>query len=303
MTEARITAAAEALARIDIGPDDVVPEPFPHAVIDNALPPELADALRDNFPDPAKFARFRPTVSNQKLYCGAHRLLRDPHLHPLWRGALEATPDLATRSLEAFATAIREEHPTLEERFGRLEDLRRVVVDIDGPAAPGEHSVDTRVIAHTPVRRQPKAERPPHVKNLHAFLYGYLDLVEDDDTAGGDYVLYRPRAGREIIFEGRRQELSHDVLEEVRTIHRRHNRLVILVNGPRSIQWISTRDVTPLPLLAHHFTLRLCEPVFTLPFAPGAGPTPYGGGFSAARTLRVLRDNAADWLRRTVRSR
>ena len=63
---------------------DVRLEPFPHLVINNALPPELCDSLISNYPDLDTMS-VNPNRNNVRWSYPASRVTDNPDISPEWR--------------------------------------------------------------------------------------------------------------------------------------------------------------------------------------------------------------------------
>jgi hypothetical protein len=278
------------------GPDAVVADPFPHLVIDDVLPAALADELAATFPTRRSFTRWKPYGSNQKFLRFAPDVVADDTVGDAWKtyfGDLERT--ILHECVRTFGSHVRAGFPDFESRFGPLDALRTTR---HSPIAAGpDVFVDSMLLMHTSVQERPSAERGPHIKIAQHIILGYLTLrAPGDDSTGGDFVLYAPKPGATLRFH-ERQTTDEQLLETRRVIPRRHNSLFVFLNGPRSIQSVSARSVTPHPLIAHHFALRLGAAPFELPMAPGVRPLVPRTHLSVTRTLRVIGENAGRWMR------
>jgi len=276
--------------------DAVVTAPFPHLVIDDALPPALADELAATFPKRRSFTRWKPYASNQKFLRFAPDVMADAAIGEAWkRHFADIQQTVLAECIRLFGPHVREEWPDFESRFAPLETLRSVP---QSPTVAGpDVFIDSMLLMHTPVTGRPSAERGPHIKIAQHVVLGYLTLrAPGDADAGGDYVLYEPKPGATPRFH-ERQTTDERELVTRRVIPRRHNSLFLFLNTARSIQAVSARPVTSHPLIAHHFALRIGAPPFSLPMAPGVQPLVPSNRPSIARTLRVLRSTADEWIR------
>ena len=276
--------------------DSVVADPFPHLIVDNALPRALADELAATFPSRPSFTRWKPYTSNQKFLRFAPDVLSDDAIGPAWKtyfADLERT--VLPECLRLFGAHLLAVYPDFESRFAPLHALRTTP---HSPTGPGpEVFVDSMLLMHTPVTGRASVERGPHIKIAQHVVLGYLTLrAPGDDSAGGDFVLYAPRPGAALRFH-ERQTTDEQCLETRRIVPRRHNSLFLFLNSGRSIQAVSARPVTPYPVIAHHFALRVGAPPFALPMAPGVRMLVPDRGPSVARTLHVLKENAGRWVR------
>jgi hypothetical protein len=275
--------------------DAVVNDPFPHLVLDNALPGGLADELAATFPSRRSFTRWKPFVSNQKFLRFAPDVVADPAIGAAWkRYFAEVQETVLADCLRLFGAHVRREWPDFETRFGPLDTLRTVP---QSPVGAGpDVFVDSMLLMHTPVTGGESVERGPHVKIAQHVILGYLTLrAPGDSSPGADYVLYSPKPGTQVRFH-ERQTTDAACLEACRVIPRRHNSLFLFLNTSRSIQAVSARPMTSHPLIAHHFALRLGAPPFDVPMAPGVKPLVPDNRASLSRTVSVLRAAASQWV-------
>ena len=270
---------------------NVVPEPFPHLVVDDVLPQALADELARTFPPLRSFTRWKPYGSNQKIYRPAPAVLADPRVSLSWKSYLAPLgASILGDCLRLFGPHLLAEYPDFEARFGRLESLRLTAHDPKGPGP--EVFLSSMLQVHTPVLDEPSIERGPHVKVTRSVFLGYLNLrLPGDASDGADQMLYSARPGAALEFD-HTQATNPALLEPRRIVPRRHNSLFLFMNSARSIQGLTARAVTPFPLVAHHFVLRVGEPLFELSLAPGVRLIEPGNRWSLSRTVRVLRENA-----------
>ncbi len=261
--------------------------------MDNALPPEMADALARSFPARQHFVRWRPVGHNQKLYLRASAASAARGFPEAWRAYLQESldTDLARECLRIFGPHLRHEYP--QHNF----DHSSIAFRTDRPGG-GESDLllDSLLLTHTP-SVVTGAERGPHIKLARSLVLGYLYVrPEADRAAGADDVLYAPRDGIRPALFGRQEASLADLTPAV-TIPRRHNRLFLFLNTARSFQAPSPRSPSNVPLMSHHFVVHFHEPLFNLTFRSGSSPIPFDLRPSPVRAIRALASRVAGFVR------
>ena len=156
-------------------------------------------------------------------------------------------------------------NPGLEELAGRpLEDFRSVVRE--KAAEFGEEiSLDCQFGVNSPVTRR-SSVRSPHLdhptKLFNALLYC---RAPDDDTPGGDFILYR-RTGPLVYSEG--SSILPTRVVVAKRIAYRANRLVLFLNSPWSVHGVAPRPPTPHVRRYINFLCEFRQPLFQIERAP-----------------------------------
>src|SRR4051812_14199904 len=142
--------------------DDVVMEPFPHVVVDDALEPELYARLAATFPPAAVIVDGREVTNNAAYHLRTARLVADARVAPCWKefARTHTSADFFREVAAIFGDAIRTLHPDLEARLGRrLGDVRTSVREAEAFA---DLALDCQPTWGSPVRR-PSRTHPVHV--------------------------------------------------------------------------------------------------------------------------------------------
>ena len=247
-------------------PAMIVDRPFPHIVLEGAVPPEACAKLVRAFPPLDTFGAGLPDAKKV--------LRRSVHLaglsEPL-RGLIEAhvRPAAFAALARVFGQAVRREYPGLETRFGPLDALRVGQRHADGHDRC-EVLLDAQPVVLAPVTRGVVGERGPHVKGTNKLLEGLLFLPDPaDDTPGGEMELYEPVPGHRPRFGARNQTRPRG-LRAVRAVPYRAGTLVVWVNTPRSITRLAPRGASPWPVRFLSLPVQFPEPLFELPQNPGS---------------------------------
>lgn len=247
---------------LSLSPHQVVREPFPHIVVEQALPEQLCAELARAFPPLAYFGGEQHPDAKKTLRHAAHltglpaRLagLISAHVHPQTLSSL----------VRCFADDIRREHPQLERTYGSLETLRVGQRHVD---SHDTHTVllDATLSVLAPTRSGFVAERGPHVKGPNKLLEGQFFLRHpDDDAAGGEFEIYELLPGHRPTF-GPRHQTAQSGLRLARSVPYRAGTLVVWLNTSRSITRIAPRGPSRWPVQFVGLPVQFPAPLFALP--------------------------------------
>ena len=178
--------------------------PYPHLVVEEALPPAIADVLLAEMPpldvvlqgqEPGRSSLHAALAScaEQSSYL-RHLEGRDPRL-----------PRCVTGRSRSDAQALRGElielFPDFETRFGPIDELR--AVPRYGPRAHNEVGMDARIVVNSPPLTDGTSVRGPHLDIPNKLISALLNLrPEHDDSIGGELDLYEPAGGSLRFVDG-----------------------------------------------------------------------------------------------------
>lgn len=226
-------------------PEDVVTSPFPHLVIEDALPEATYRRLLDTRPEFEHVAWKGRMPSNRRVPYSARRILEDPALDPVWPAFCRrhVLPDVFARVVELFRPHLERWHPALARWLDEGRPHRPGLLDADG-FEDRDMLADARLELNTPVQGRPTSVRGPHLdlpNRLFSGLY-YLRKPEDD-TPGGELELFRFRNGQPSHATA--YAIPDDLVEPVRTVPYRGNTLVLFANSPHAVHGVSPRAQSP----------------------------------------------------------
>ena len=108
----------------------LVEHPYPHLVVENAIPRELADTLLATMPPQAVFTRDRPPGSNVRFALPSHVALADPRASEEWKTALRtcnaALGSLLGHFVDRLGGHMMRAYPDFAMRFAPLQELRAI---------------------------------------------------------------------------------------------------------------------------------------------------------------------------------
>jgi hypothetical protein len=247
---------------------DVVHEPFPHLVVDDALDSAVADRLIAEFPVDV-ITGGKTHGSNKRLNLRAATSIDDPRLSPLWREVVadHVSQTYLDQLLDLFGEAVLERYPRFESRYGKLDELRAGIRDRD-TFEGADVLLEAQAAINTPVAGTATSVRRGHLDYPNKLFVGLYYLRHPDDhSRGGDLELYRYRPGRPV-FEG--HEIDDRYIEVVKTVPYRRNTLIVFMNSPESLHGVTVREHTDATRLFLNLGAEVSRDLFSMPGRPVA---------------------------------
>lgn len=241
---------------------DVRTDPFPHAVVHDALPADVYERL----------ARTRPATSapdgNIRSVVPGWVLQRLPHVDPAWRDFVDRhlTVQMAVRVARAFGDHWAPPLPsadTLDTATWSLVGGDTIPPGLGEPVpADAEVRVDCRVESISASPDAAGSHRQQHL-DLPTRLYSALLYMRhpDDDTEGGGLVLYRWRGRTPATFADD-LELPQDRVEPVVTVPYAANTLVVFPNSPLALHGAEVRAATTFERAYVFLTAEVDRPLW-----------------------------------------
>ena len=206
--------------------------PFPHFVIENALPSDIYERLSASFPHEI-LTSGHPSVINDRGH--TRRLLRKDFgrfssLDPIWNQfASENT------SLEFFRTASQFFFsPIIDKLYpGLLPKLASIPVGprtLDPKLDSQSALTDFQLVSNLP-RSDSHTSRTPHLDNpqqLYALLYYMRD--DTDQSIGGGLQLYQPKKSAFSAPHNRGRTIDPVHLNDYYTLHYSSNTAIFFLN-------------------------------------------------------------------------
>ncbi len=225
---------------------DIRTDPFPHIIIPDAMDATSYARLAASFPTFARIAWAAPAgrvPSNRRFSMLAHSILEAPDMPDCWKefALLHSGPDFL-----AEVAALFEGYwpPALLAALGgRFTGHRVARLELAAWPGDGIHQ-DARIEINTPVRDKPSSARGPHLDTPNRLYSGLFYMrAPEDDSSGGDLVLYRWRHGPRGNIAA--YELPDGDVEEAARIPYRANQLVLFPQGVDALHGVGLRHPTP----------------------------------------------------------
>lgn len=225
-----------------VSPADVRLAPFPHIVVDNALPAESYGALADSFPSFRQVAWDGPAPSNRRYAMSTFLYDLVDTLPDAWRAFGHRHTSRAFLR-EVHALFAGHWTPAAEAVWDQLETATLGLFMRDDDA---DIQCDARVELNTPVTDAPGSVRGGHLDTANRLFSGLLYMRPDgDDTPGGDLCLYRPAPDFDPKARKNAFAFAEAELIEAARVPYGANRLVMFPNSPAAIHGVTPRPITP----------------------------------------------------------
>ena len=235
----------------------VITDPYPHIIIEDALPWDLYEELEKTFPE----EQVLNTIPFDKGIC--YRMKSDILVHP------EFQPDVWRKFSEYHTSAewFREvyelfkpwlSHPKVTDLLPNLEDnvcargwrgfkeIKEVVVTASGRKKrvknPKNILTDCQVVMHKPIEE--KTTRTPHIDNPLEMFAGLLYMPYKDDTStGGEFQLHTVKNDiKKVSMMGGREIYPEDLGPVHTTVPYKKNTFVMFCNmSPNTVHSVSKR--------------------------------------------------------------
>ncbi len=253
-------------AAIDDAP--LIETPYPHLVVENALPREVADTLLAEMPPLEVLCQDQPPGSNVRFPLPSPQALADPRISDAWKGALriclDASQSFFDKTLSRFGKHLLATFPDFEKRFGPIEKLR--AVPRYGPRARNEVGMDAQIVVNSPPLVDGTSVRGPHLDFSDKLISALLYLrPKGDDSTGGELELYEP-VGGEVLYSAQNTVATGHV-RRMRSYPYRHNLMILPMATPFGIHAVSPRARTKWPRYHLHIVGEMAEKLFDIPYA------------------------------------
>lgn len=230
------------LIREDNWPE-VIPEPFPHVIIDNALPEEAFAELRRTMPADDYLAGPRLKGPNRYHRRSAAELLDDEaaDLSDPWRTFLQQHlgRSFYQTCLSVFSGYLQRANETFRAVVGQGLDELEPAMRGGGDARDAEAWLECQISHVTPADAT-GSPLGPHVDREVALWAGLFYLRGVGNEQGADLVFYRFRDPRKREYWKDRM-IPPSLVEPIKTIEARENRLVLFLHGPDAVHGVTPR--------------------------------------------------------------
>jgi hypothetical protein len=236
----------------------VITDPYPHIIIEDALPWDLYDELEKTFPE----EQVLNTIPFDKGIC--YRMKSDILVHPtfqpdVWRKFSEyhTSAEWFMEVYELFKPWLS--HPKVTDLLPNLEDnvcargwrgfkeIKEVVLTSSGRKKrvrnPKNILTDCQVVMHNP-SLEIQTTRTPHIDNPLEMFAGLLYMPYKDDTStGGEFQIHSTKNNiTKVDMKGGREIYPEDVGPVHTTVPYKKNTFVMFCNmSPNTVHSVSKR--------------------------------------------------------------
>lgn len=229
---------------------DVCFEPFPHLIIDNALPDDVYAELSAAFP-PESVLGIDSGQDNKRWDYGPRSVAANPEIAPIWKDmiAYHTSAAFFQEIVSIFYEAIHARYPLQFPSRRYMGAMRAGVREFDS-FRTADVLMDAMISGNTPARTA-SSVRTSHVDQGRKLYSGLFYMRRrDDDSIGGDLTISRLKRGyrdsdkRQRLFK--RSYVDDKFLDCVKTVRYSSNTLVLFINTLDSIHGVTPRAPTSL---------------------------------------------------------
>lgn len=197
----------------NLKPENVFMDPFPHLIIENALPENVYSQLESSFPGP----EFCEELCVRKK---ARSILNDPSVNSLWVDFVD------------YHTSDEFFHQALDVLNFEVPPGSVGVRNLEG----GDYVTDVSSVTHKPINT---TTRTPHLDNPVEIYAGLLYMKHSNDvSSGGGFVIHSLEYVKSLF--GKSYEVT--VQNPVKYIPYKANNFVMFLNTRNSIHSVEPRD-------------------------------------------------------------
>ena len=195
----------------------LVKEPYPHIVIENALPTNIYEQLEKEWPAEQLLAT-QPFDDGVCYRLKADEMLKPAKVSSLWKEFTEyhTSMDFYNEVKTVFSEYMKQDNPSLGPR-GWVEKSAQVWTDC-------------QAVMHTPVTT---TTRSPHIDNPREIYAGLLYMPYKEDTStGGEFQIYDSIDNvQDVDMKKGRQIFEHNLGSVVKTVPYKANTFVMFLNN------------------------------------------------------------------------
>ena len=210
---------------------------FPYLIIDDALPIDLYNKLKSNFPSNEKIIGQNEYKENYAYRYNANHSLNDPEISDEWKEFIKyhTSFDFLNDFYDIFGNSIKKIYKVEKEK---LFNKNSIGVRFQKQS---RFNLDCQFVINTPTTGVTSVIEP-HLDNPIEFYAALLYMKDDnDDSKGGNLTTYTFKDRPSFYGKSRVREDKINLLEE---IEYKKNRLVMFLNSPYSLHGVTKRSNT-----------------------------------------------------------
>ncbi len=210
---------------------------FPYLIIDDALPIDLYNKLKSNFPRNEKIIGQNEYKDNYAYRYNANQSLNDPEISNEWKEFIRyhTSFNFINDFYDIFGDSIKKIYKVEKEK---LFNENSIGVRFQKQS---HFNLDCQFVINTPTIEETSVIEP-HLDNPVEFYAALLYMRDDDDDSeGGSLTTYTFKDKPSFYGKSRVREDKINLLEE---IEYKKNRLVMFLNSPYSLHGVTKRSKT-----------------------------------------------------------
>ena len=210
---------------------------FPYLIIDDALPIDLYNKLKSDFPSNEKIIGQNEYKENYAYRYNANHSLNDPEISNEWKEFIKyhTSFDFLNDFYEIFGESIKKIYKVEKEK---LFNQNNIGVRFQKQS---RFNLDCQFVINTPTQGDTSVIEP-HLDNPVEFYAALLYMKDDDDDSkGGNLTTYAFKDRPSFYGKSRVRDDKINLIEE---IEYKKNRLVMFLNSPYSLHGVTKRSKT-----------------------------------------------------------
>lgn len=236
---------------------DVKMDPFPHVVVNNALPENLYSSLEAEYPFEYRIDGYSGYANNTRYQISAVDGLRGRRLTGLWKEfvAFHTSSDFFSEFLNVFSEGIKRYYPERNLNTSTGVRFKDEKADMWLDCQPGMNSPVT----------QKTTVKGPHLDHQNELYGGLLYFRHPEDNSSGGELIVHKKLTKNPSFYGARL-IKEQKVKEVAKVPYGRNNLVLFLNTIDSVHGVAPREVTPLTRRLVNFIGEVdADPLFSIP--------------------------------------
>ncbi|MGE4233717.1 MAG: hypothetical protein AB7F43_10340 [Bacteriovoracia bacterium] len=239
-------------------------EPFPHVIIENALPESLSKDLLRQYPTNETITGPYQKTNNTRFSYSLNQSLKNEKVASIWKDFLKvhAGREFYLSLCNLFAPELDSYYSDYQKKYGRFTDMVVGMRKMDS-FADKDVLVDAQICINTPTWQQATSVRTAHVDLPNKLFVGLFYLREQDDqTKGGDLEIYKVKEGCELKFKGTFVDPS--ICEVVKTLKYGNNVAVFFPSHKLALHGVTVREKTNFTRRFFNYICEMKQPLFDL---------------------------------------
>lgn len=227
-------------------------EPFPYAVVPNALPRDYYAALEATFPPLSRFGKGEALGNNKLHHLNSRQTIQNSDIPEIWQNFIEyhSSGSFFQEVCGLWGEQIQGFRSRLLKGYDKpLQDFS-VTRRTEGKRAEKANQssdivLDCQFSVNSPVS-EVSSVRGPHLDSPFKLFAALLYFRHpDDESTGGDFEIYSLKPGSLPLPKP--SKINPAYVELVERVSYRPNTLVFFVNTHRAYHGVTPRSISPLP--------------------------------------------------------
>lgn len=216
-------------------------EPYPHIVINNALPKTIYNKLYNEFPSNIFFNDNKMRYNNCPIFKNCDEILKNNNISDIWKQFIDyqSSPEFFEQFIKIFKNEI-------VKYYGHIININDLNKNNCCKRNNGKKNIilDSQIRINTPVSRK-SSIISAHCDNPFKLYVGLYYMPINDDNAGGDLHLYEMKDKNiNISSIEKKRFIDSKYLNISKIIKYKPNTFVLFLNTIKSIHGVEPRNIT-----------------------------------------------------------